>query len=326
MILYLSKNDISALTPSWHSLVDLIEEAVKTLAAQDFAQPVKPYLRYRDPANRIIAMPAYIGGNFDIAGLKWIASFPNNIQNKIPRASAITILNNSETGQPIAILSSDGLSGLRTAAVSGYLIKKMKKFLPQQDLKVGFVGFGPIGQLHAEMVSELLKGQLKELNIYDQRPPLMSSQIPHLKFTHAWEEAGLNADITICSTTSISRYFDKVPKVGSLHLNISLRDYFPEIVMKSSVIIVDDWDEVCRENTDIHKSALDYGLNRQQVVALPELISTDLEILLRERALNPLSNGYISFHPMGMAAFDMAVSQFIYQQAIENKVGVSLAR
>lgn len=324
MIRYLSQSDIRSLTPSWHKMIDLIGDAVKALAARDFAQPVKPYLRYRNPINRIIAMPAFLGGNFDIAGLKWIASFPENIKNNLPRASSITILNHAQTGLPLAVLSSNELSGLRTAAVSGYVIKKMKDFLPKHRLKVGIIGFGPIGQLHAKMVSELLPGQIEELCVYDSGRPILHQQIPHLRFVDSWEEAFLDADIAISCTTSPQRYINQTPKVGSLHLNVSLRDYFPAIVMKSSIIIVDDWEEVCRENTDIERCAIECGLHKDQVIALPELITSDLSALIKDRAINALSSGYLSFHPMGMAVFDIALGQFMYEQAATTDVGVLL--
>lgn len=55
------------------------------LANNEFAQPIKPYLRYNNLKNRIIAMPAYAGGECDMAGIKWIASYPDNI-NQIGRA------------------------------------------------------------------------------------------------------------------------------------------------------------------------------------------------------------------------------------------------
>lgn len=324
MIRYLSKKDISSLPISWYSMIELIHQAVETLAIKDFAQPMKPYLRYKNPNNRIIAMPAFIGGSFNVAGIKWIASFPDNIKNNLPRASSITILNNSQTGLPLAILSSNELSGLRTAAVSGYVINKMSGFLPKHHLKVGIIGFGPIGQLHAKMVSEELKGRIKELCVYDSGQPTLIDQIPHLSYARSWEEACLDADICICCTTSPSRYINQLPKTGSLHLNVSLRDYLPEITMKSSLIIVDDWEEVCREDTDIHRCALEFGLNKDQAISLPELTSHHLDHFLQKRTINPISNGYISFHPMGMAVFDLALSQFIYEQAEKNGVGVML--
>lgn len=51
---YLNEKDLLAVGLNWNETIDAIEDAVVCLEKKDFAQPVKPYLRYRDPVNRII--------------------------------------------------------------------------------------------------------------------------------------------------------------------------------------------------------------------------------------------------------------------------------
>lgn len=215
MLTYLSKEHLSILKPTWIELISLIEKALISLNQGDFAQPIKPYLRYRNLNNRIIAMPAFVGGNFNIAGIKWIASFPDNIHKNLPRAHALTILNQENTGQPLAILSSNELSGIRTAAVSGFAIQRFLDQLPAKDIEVGMTGFGPIGQFHADMVSELLKDRLKMIRVYDVQHhshQQSSSPNPNIQFVDSWQEAYRRADIFITCTTSKDRYINLPPK------------------------------------------------------------------------------------------------------------------
>ncbi|MGH7751366.1 MAG: 2,3-diaminopropionate biosynthesis protein SbnB, partial [Gemmatimonadales bacterium] len=63
--------------------------------AHDEGQSVNPdsyFLRLPEkPDCRIIALPAYLGDGFHVAGLKWIASYPGNVQKGFPRASAVLV-------------------------------------------------------------------------------------------------------------------------------------------------------------------------------------------------------------------------------------------
>ena len=126
-MIYLNENDLKNIGVNWNEVVDTIEKATRCLADKDYSQPIKPYLRYGDLKNRIIAMPAFVGGDINKAGIKWIASFPDNINNNIPRAHSVVILNNADTGKPEAIVNTAKLSMIRTAGVTGSIIRAYKK-------------------------------------------------------------------------------------------------------------------------------------------------------------------------------------------------------
>ena len=101
-------------------IVELVEAAYRLHGAGDSVNPPSYFLRFPDrPSSRIIALPASIGGQVRVDGLKWISSFPENVAAGIPRASAVLILNDHDTGYPFACLESSIISATRTAAIGG---------------------------------------------------------------------------------------------------------------------------------------------------------------------------------------------------------------
>ena len=66
---------------------------------------------------RFMAMPAYLGGRFHLAGQKWYGSNGRNVQKGLPRSILMVTLNDVETGQPLAYMSANLLSAMRTGAM-----------------------------------------------------------------------------------------------------------------------------------------------------------------------------------------------------------------
>lgn len=315
---YLGDSDIRSLELNWEVLIGEIYKASKTYDEGDFCQPIKPYLRYKDLRNRIIAMPAYIGGDIDVAGIKWIASFPKNIENNIKRAHSTIILNEESTGIPYAIINTAYVSAVRTASVTGAIMDKFIKTNNGEDLTVGITGFGPIGQMHLEMMESLFGDKIAKYYLYDLNPDVEKHVPAKLKnkvtVANTWNEAFVDADIFCTCTVSKSPYIDEKPKPNSLHLNVSLRDYKDSFLNHTNVVIVDNWEEVCRETTDIEMMHLNQGLQKEDTITMAEYLFND--------AIE--KEGIIMFNPMGLAVFDMAIAKQFYLEANKHERGVLL--
>jgi ornithine cyclodeaminase len=97
---------------------------------------------------RFMAMPAYLGGRFDTAGVKWYGSNIDNREQGLPRSIHLIVLNDKETGAPFAIMSGNLESAYRTAAVPGAAAKKLA---PVNAKTLGIIGPGAMNKsaLHA---------------------------------------------------------------------------------------------------------------------------------------------------------------------------------
>ena len=101
---------------------------------------------------RFMAMPAYLGGSFGTSGVKWYGSNIANKERGLPRSILMFILNDTDTGAPLAIMSANLLSAYRTGAIPGV----GARFLARPDAKVlGILGPGVMAKtsLSAFMVA-----------------------------------------------------------------------------------------------------------------------------------------------------------------------------
>lgn len=316
---YLDKTDVITLNDDWSELFSVINDSILAMSSGDFSQPIKPYLRFKDKRNRIIAMPAYIGGDVDMAGIKWIASFPANIERGFARANSTTVLNNSETGAIECIINTAEISSIRTAAVTGTFIKKILEVKPFDGIiKIGVIGYGPVAKMHINMLKDLFAGKDYEINVCDINYKKDISDDSSLNFYESYEAFFEKSDIIITATNSSQPYIDKVPKKGSLHLNVSLRDYKDEFFKDVNKVFVDNWEEVCRENTDIERVHLSAGLEKENTIDLIDLFKSK-DVLENISEMETLI-----FNPMGMAVFDIAVADYFYRKSVIRNKGKDL--
>lgn len=91
------------------------------------------------PDRRFMAMPAYLGGRFRNTGVKWYGSNAENRKRGLPRSIHLFILNDTDTGAPLAVMSANTLSAYRTGAVPGVGVKHLAV---ENAETVGIIGPG----------------------------------------------------------------------------------------------------------------------------------------------------------------------------------------
>src|SRR5437899_11353818 len=149
--------------------IDVVRDAYLAHAEGHAVNPDSNFLRFPEkPDCRIIALPAYLGNGFDVAGLKWIASYPGNVGRGFPRASAVLVLNSYETGFPFAILESSIISASRTAA-SAALAAYWLSGRSRRARSLGIVGTGFIARYVYDFLVDT-GWAIEEVRLYDTSP------------------------------------------------------------------------------------------------------------------------------------------------------------
>ena len=113
---------------------------------------------------RIMAMPAYVGGEFDVAGLKWIPSVPDNpARNGLPRANALVLLTDPRD-RPAA--RGDGRDG-GLGDADGRRHRRRLRHLADPDAEVAcLLGAGVLAHTQLEALRAVLP-RLREVRVYD---------------------------------------------------------------------------------------------------------------------------------------------------------------
>lgn len=304
-----------------HSMVARVEQVYLQHHDGQTLNPDSYFLRFpQQPANRIIALPASLEGKDTVAGIKWISSFPGNVTQHKPRASAVVILNDRETGYPYACLEGAQISAVRTAAsaVSGAY------WLNGQSHKagsVGFVGAGVIARNIARMlaVEGWEVGQAVVHDFDDASASALKGYVEQIDLCTARTgtlEQALAADLVVFATTAAEPYV-KPPmsfRAGQVVLNISLRDIAPQLLLEANNLC-DDIEHCMKANTSPHLA--------EHLCGNRSFMNGTLAGLIRgEVRLDPDKPSI--FSPFGLGVLDLALSKFIVDTALAESRAVTI--
>lgn len=294
------------------NVIGIVRDAYLAHEQGRTVNPDSYFLRFPEkPEARIIALPAYLGGEAEVAGIKWIASFPRNIESGLPRASAVLILNDYQTGYPTALLESAGISAARTAASAALAAATLGG---DQAATVGVVGAGVI----ARTIVTYLAAQgisLAEVRCHDHHAESATNLVEHLAGEHGSNAsatdltAALSCDLVVLATTAGTPYIaDHQFQTGQLVLNVSLRDLAPEILLTANNVF-DDVEHCMKANTSPHLA--------EQLTGGRDFVTGTLAGVIEGRdQLDP--ERPTIFSPFGLGVLDLAVGHYVHQAALQD--------
>jgi len=302
-------------------LIEIVKNAYIEHSKGESSLPFSSFLRFpNNTKNRIIALPAYIKNSTqEIAGIKWVASFPNNIKQGIDRASASLILNDTSTGRPYCFMEASHINAHRTAASAALASQLLSRV---NNTSIALIGCGPINY-HILRYVMLVNPSITTIYIYDRELSRAKkfSAICEGDFgfkpivCSSFTDAASNTKLISLATNAGEPWIDGSYTFSpdSLILHISLRDIKPKTIL-SSYNVVDDGHHVNREKTSIE-------LSYQQRAGEGPLMNEIGKLLTDPHfAANNVKQPII-YSPFGLGVLDISVGKYLYEKAIKNGSG-----
>lgn len=301
---------------------EVVEAAYRLHASGGTVNPDSYFLRYPDkPRSRIIALPAHLGGDFQISGIKWISSFPENRADNLARASAVLVLNDAETGYPLACLEASFISATRTAA-SAALAAEHFSINPFEGI-LGVIGTGLIARTTVEWLL-FRNWKFRKIKLYDvdrKEAERFSGWLRDQYNLQAdiqgrLEDAICDASLILFTTTTLEPYLADEKLLGHCPtvLHLSLRDICVNVILASQNI-VDDVDHCLKASTSLHLAEMATGSR--------SFVSGTLVDVLERKVMPDRTKPRI-FSPFGLGVLDLAVGSFVLKSTVSSKSAIAL--
>lgn len=298
------------------------------------------------PDYRFMAMPAYLGGRFHMFGIKSYGSHHTNKDKNLPRSILMMSLMDVDTGAPLAYMSANLLSAMRTAATAGVGTKHLCVKNPKT---LGIIGPGVMSTYTLDAIMEtqpslsVLKVKGRGKASLDKFIKRAKSKYPNLKEVIAVDtikEACEDSDIIYYGTTNAAKFEDN-PRVekdwvkkGALIIGASALLIDTAFLADKNVKIVADnykmyegWGSGQLFPTQKNVSTL-LGMGFYDAVCEGKITRADIAdmggILLNDQKGRENDEQIIVYAVGGMPIEDVAWGYDCYLKAKELKIGTSL--
>lgn len=309
----------------------ILEEAEKTFrlwAEGELKNMTKISMLLPDEQNErafFNSMPAYVGGEKNLAGIKWAAESRENFDNpEMPTGVDITILSDPHTALPVCILDGTIITAMRTSASAGVAAK----YLARKDTKKAcFVGAGIIGRTMVLAMQESVPS-LEEIKIYDlnyDKSAALAKEYEGktgnltVSATDDLEAAVREADLVVTMTSTRTPYLkEEWLQPNAMVIQMGPNEVEPKVITDADRLITDSWDELKAVDVSIICKLYRQGL-------LKDEDSTDLkEIVVGSAKGRASDNQRIVYCSLGIGAMDMVISERLYKKALEMGIGTKL--
>ncbi len=360
--LYLNEDDmIAAGVKDMAKCVEAMEEMFKLMKVGDYRMggangnshgsmvmfPEKspfPEMPVDGPDRRFMAMPAYLGGKFDMAGMKWYGSNAENREKGLPRSILMLILNDKDTGAPLAFMSANILSAYRTGAVPGV---GFKYFARENAETIGIIGPGVMSKT-ALAAAIAVRPTLKTVKVKGRGRASLEKFVNHAREEYPYldiyavdtiEEAVRDSDIVSVSTSSPTGDPSLYPyiaeewiKPGAIIESTAALRFDDDFIINRARTVTDNimlyeaWEEEMKPNA--YNTIPIPAVHVEDLIAegkmKPEQIDDLGDILLGNIPVHRKEDEIVIYSVGGMPTEDVAWGSMVYRNALDKGIGTKL--
>jgi ornithine cyclodeaminase/alanine dehydrogenase-like protein (mu-crystallin family) len=317
-MIYLTETDILK-AATIEEMLDAIEASLRIYEKKEFHMPQRLHVNYNDDV--LLLMPCFTNDYF---GTKVITLFPDNPAKNVPVLNGIMVLNDAQTGIPVALLNGPALTAVRTAAVGAVSIRHLA---PDDAHTVGIIGAGVQGFYQTRAACSTR--HITDVYIYDIYPEKASAlkvklqqAIPDVNIQQAVcvEDLLEHTQVVITATTSLEPVLpDEEELLAGKHF-VGIGSYkpdvreFPRALYSLLKTVYIDTEHALEESGDIIVPLRNGWLRRSQIMTLGRF-------LIEDKSEKQVRQETTLFKSVGMALFDVCASTLIYQKAIAKGLG-----
>ncbi len=314
-LLYLSQSDVASLGVSMKEIIDSVEAAFREHGEGHVEMPPKPGV-HTQPDAFIHAMPAYIPALHSV-GIKWVGGYPDNSKRGLPYITGLLILNDDETGIPLAVMDCTWITAKRTGAATAVAAKYLAR--PESE-SLGVLGCGVQGRSNLEALNVLFK--LKRVVAYDTIPEQIDRfaaeveqrfGLPVTKATQP-RQAVEGLDLIVTAGPILHKPHATIKagwlKEGAFASLVDFDSYWDGAAMKEAA-------KFCTDDVPQleHYRSIGYFQN------IPPIYATVGELASEKKIGRENAKEKTMTCNLGLAMDDMAVAPIVYKRAVERGIG-----
>lgn len=320
-VVVLGERDIAGVAPGRPEIIDIVERTYRAAAAGAAEVPTKIGVHPDHPASFCHAMPAWVEAERAL-GMKWISSYPGNMARGLPDSTGVIVLNDPDSGLPVAIMAGMWITYTRTGACAAVAARHLA---PPGARRLGLIGCGGLGKWSLRMLSEVLPG-LAEVRVASRSRESCERFCSTMAAEGPWqlvpvdrnEDAVRECDVIVSS----------VPKPGRPE---ALEAWWSRGALAIPLDITKCWDNAAFERADLlvsdgYEALVRTAARTRLSLALPEERLVRLEHVVSGRAPGRRSPGeHIIAVPTGVASVDMTLSWEIFRRARAAGLGTKIS-